>query len=721
MPTYRVGIDVGGTFTHAVALDAADFSLAAQAMVPTTHHAPTGVAEGVVQALGSLIEASGIAPAQVGFLAYSTTQITNALLEGDVSRVGIVAIGAGLEGRRAESETRLGDIELAPGRLLPTLHRYLDREQLTEASALAAVQEMAAGGAEAIVAAEAFSVDDPSREQIVISAAQQFGLPVTGTHEISGRYGLRARTRTAVINASLLPKAIATADMVEQAVRKIGITSRLMVVRSDGGVMTVEDLRRRPLLTLLSGPAAGVAAALMYVRISDGIFLEVGGTSTDITAIQHGRALLRSAEVGGHRLFLRTLDVRTIGMAGGSMARISGRAVSGVGPRSAHLAGLPYACFSDPAALEGAGEGLRALLLSPVSGDPEDYAAVEIPSGQRVAATVTCAANALEQVPADNWARGDARAARLAFAAVGRLLGKPGEEAAESVLSAAARGTASTVEQLLADRRMSRDTTDLIGGGGGAGALVPAVGKVLGLPVRIAPNAAVVSAIGTALALIREMVERTVPNAAEADMLSIRREAAEAVIRAGGAADSITVEVEYDARTALLRAIATGQTELRERDLTQALASDEERSAAAAKSLRVSPEQVEVVADTNLLRAYRARHLRKRLLGLLSEQRATIALVDQQAITRLLLPGGTARAMPAGEARVALAEMLDQYTRYGDAGAELPQVFLGSRARVVNLSGLANSDQVLALAQAETSALEPGELVLIAVAPRAGY
>jgi N-methylhydantoinase A/oxoprolinase/acetone carboxylase beta subunit len=277
------------------------------------------------------------------------------------------------------------------------------------------------------------------------------------------------------------------------------------------------------------------------------------------------------------------------------------------------------------------------------------------------------------------------------------------------------------VEQLLADRRMSRDTTDLIGGGGGAGALVPAVGKVLGLPVRIAPNAAVVSAIGTALALIREMVERTVPNAAEADMLSIRREAAEAVIRAGGAPDSITVEVEYDARTALLRAIATGQTELRERDLTQALASDEERSAAAAKSLRVSPEQVEVVADTNLLRAYRASHLRKRLLGLLSERRATIALVDQQAITRLLLPGGTARAMPAGEARAALAEMLDQYTRYGDAGAELPQVFLGSRARVVNLSGLANSDQVLALAQAETSALEPEEMVLIAVAPRAGY
>ena len=458
----------------------------------------------------------------------------------------------------------------------------------------------------------------------------------------------------------------------------------------------------------------------MYLHISDGIFLEVGGTSTDITAIQHGRALLRSGQVGGHRLFLRTLDVRTIGIAGGSMPRISGGAVSAVGPRSAHLAGLPYACFSDPAALEGYGERLRAHLFSPVPGDPEDYAGVELPSGERIAATVTCAANALEQVPEDDWARGATRAARLAFTALGKLLGRSAGQAAEAVLSTAARGAAGAVEQLLGDRNMSRETTDLIGGGGGASALVPAVGRLLDLPVRIAPNASVVSAIGTALALLREVIERTIPNATEADMLDIRREAAEAVTRAGAAPDSITVELEYDSRTAVLRAVATGQTELRERDLAQASASDEERLAAAAKVLRVRPEQVQVVADAGLLRAYRARYLRKRLFGLISEERATIALLDQQTITRLLLPGGMALVSPAGEAREALAESLERHTRYGDAGAELPQVFLGVRARIVNLSGLAGREQVLALAQAETSALPAEEPVLIAIAPRAG-
>jgi len=733
MPSYRIGIDVGGTFTHAVALHTSDYSLAAQAKTLTTHGAAAGVAEGVVQALRGLLSESGIAPSEISFLAYSTTQITNALLEGDVASVGIVAIGSGLEGKRAQSETRLGDLELAPGRSLRTLHTYLDRDLLTGGAgsqpaaccpaALAAVKELAASGAQAIVAAEAFSVDDPSREQMVISAAQQWGLPATGTHEISGRYGLRVRTRTAVINASLLPKAIATGEMVERAVREIGIGSPLMVVRSDGGVMTVEDLRRRPLLTLLSGPAAGVAAALMYLHISDGIFLEVGGTSTDITAIQHGRALLRTAEVGGHRLFLRTLDVRTIGVAGGSMPRLSTHAISDVGPRSAHLAGLPYACFSDAAALKPpVPSGLKpdptALLVSPVPGDPGDYAVVELPSGQRVAVTVTCAANALEQVPADDWAFGDAEASRLAFAALGKLIGKPAEQAAESLLSVAARKAARTVEQLLADRGMSRDTTDLIGGGGGAGALVPAVGKLLGLPVRLAPNASVVSAIGTALALVREVIERTVPSAAEADMLAIRREAAEAVIRAGAAPDSITVELEYDSRTAVLRAVATGQTELRERDLARALATDEERLAAAAKSLRVTPDQVVEEADSGLLRAYRATRRRRRLLGLVSEGKAIIALVDQQGVTRLLLPGGIVGAATAVGTREAIAKMLDRHTRYGDAGAELPQVFLGVRARMVNLSGLATADQVMALAQAETSALPAEEMVLIAVVPR---
>jgi N-methylhydantoinase A len=710
---YRIGIDVGGTFTHAVALEATTFELAAQTKVPTTHQAARGVSEGVVEALRVLLSTSGLAAADVMFVAYSTTQITNALLEGDVAPVGIVALGAGVEGRRAQAEAKVGDVELAPGKLLHTFHAPLDAEA-GEEMARVAIAQLRDAGAQAIVAAEAFSVDDPARELRVMEAARALDLPATGTHEVSGRYGLRARTRTAVINASLLPRTIATADMTEQAVRESGIAAPLMVVRSDGGVMSVTDLRRRPLLSLLSGPAAGVAAALMYVRVSDGVFLEVGGTSTDITAIQQGRALVRTAEVGSHRLFLSTLDVRTIGVAGGSMPRLRGGAIADVGPRSAHLAGLPYAAFTDPGDLRGP----SLLQLSPRPGDPDDYVAVETAAGRRVAVTVTDAANAVGRVPEGDWSKGNEESARLALGALGQRVGGSVDGAAEAMLAAAAEKAARTVQELMAARGMDPELTELIGGGGGAGALVPAAAARLGLPFRIAPNNAVVSAIGTALAFVREVVERTVPNATDADLLRVRREAAEAVIRGGADPDTVTVEVEYDARSAVLRAAATGQVELRARDLAQAAASDEERRAAAAKSLRTAADQVESVADTALLRAYRATRQRRRLFGLVTHRETAVALVDHHGITRLVLRDAALRAARAAEGRAAVAAVLEELTTYGDAGAELPQLFLGLRARVVNLSGLISAEQVLSLAEAELAGLAPEEQMLVLGARR---
>ena len=716
MASYRIGIDVGGTFTHAVALEAARLELAAQAKVATTHRAARGVAEGVIQALRRLLAEAKVEPEQIAFLAYSTTQVTNALLEGDVAPVGIIATGSGLEGRRAAKETNLGDIALAPDRTLHTVHTFLDHNALSESTVDSALSDMRDAGAQAVVAAEAFSVDDPGREQFIMERAGKLGLVTAGTHEISGRYGLRVRTRTAAINASLLPRAIATADLTEEAARDIGITAPLMVVRSDGGVMTVGDMRRRPLLTLLSGPAAGVAAALMYARVSEGVFLEVGGTSTDISAIQHGRALLRSAEVGGHRLFLSTLDVRTIGVAGGSLSRVRDGAVLDVGPRSAHVAGLPYACFTEPEDLSG-GEP-QLTLVAPVSGDPSDYAVLNTGRDRLVAVTLTCAANLAGQVPEDDFARGSDVAARTALGALGGRLHASAEDAAESVLQVAAAKAARVVRDLIAVRKMDRAATELIAGGGGASALVPAVGKSLGMSVRRAPNAPVISAIGTALALVREVVERTVPSATEEDVLRIRREAVEAVVRAGADPAAVAVDVEYDARSAVLRAIASGQTELRERDPSQSAATDQERRSAAAKSLGATSDEVALAADAGLLEAYRAGWERKRLFGLLTERGQGIAVVDRQGVVRLVLPRGVARTFEAGRAREAVADILGKATRYGDAGAELPQLFLGVRGRIVNLSGLVDAAQVLSLGEAELAGLAQDELVMAVAAPR---
>src|SRR6201987_3445380 len=277
-------------------------------------------------------------------------------------------------------------IELAPGRYLTPVNRFLMKETLTEETVNKAIDELKADGARVVVASSAFGVDDNEAEEIVRRLVVEAGLAATCGNEITKLYGLTTRTRPVVINASILPKMIDTATMTEASVREAGIKAPLMIMRGDGGVMDIKEMRRRPAMTMLSGPAASVAGALKYLRVSDGISFEVGGTSTNIGVIRNGRPTVKYSRVGGHETYTSSLDVRVIGIAGGSMVRAADARLVDVGPRSAHIAGLPYAAFAKPEDIVDP----KIEFFQPKADDPADYVAIRTASGTRYATTNTC-------------------------------------------------------------------------------------------------------------------------------------------------------------------------------------------------------------------------------------------------------------------------------------------------------------------------------------------
>ncbi|MDQ3652446.1 MAG: hydantoinase/oxoprolinase, partial [Acidobacteriota bacterium] len=476
----RVGIDVGGTFTDVVVVDDATREVIGQLKVPTTHDAAEGVARGIITAIERALLELSLKPDEVTFIAHSTTQATNALLEGDVACVGVIGMGRGLEAWKARRDTRVPDIKLAPGRWLKASHRFIRmRGEVLDENIISRIcLELRAAGAEVIVASDAFGVDHAANEEQVTNIAREAGLMATSGHEVSGLYGLRTRTRTAVLNAAILPKMVGTAEMTAACVERAGITAPLMIMRSDGGVMSVDEVHRRPIMTMLSGPAAGIAGALMHERVSDGIFIEVGGTSADISVIRDGQPQVRPARVGGHRTFLNTLDVRTLAIAGGSLVREHGGRIVDVGPRSAHIAGLAYASFAPPGTFD---DHARLIHLRPTERDADDYVAIEGRDGIRYALTPTCAANLLDIIPDGSFARGDPTVARAAFSPLAQQLGMSIEGAAEGVLDVSCRKVVRQVEELIAEYRLEHASVDLIGGGGGAAALVPHAAKMLGL------------------------------------------------------------------------------------------------------------------------------------------------------------------------------------------------------------------------------------------------
>lgn len=710
----RIGIDVGGTFTDAVAIDNDTYEVIGVVKTPTTHDAKEGVAAGIIQVLHKVMEQCHIAPEDVVFIAHGTTQATNALLEGDVAKVGVITLGQGLQGAKSKGDTTIGDIELAPGKFLRSENSYVDTSAADLDGAIRqALEELKNRGCTSFVAAEAFSVDDPAKENRTVELCREASLPGTATNDISKLYGLKIRTRTAVVNASIMPKMLEAATMTDESIKAANIESPLMVMRCDGGVMTVEEVRNRPILTILSGPAAGVAGALMYEKLTDGIFFEVGGTSTDISCVKDGKVMIRYAEVGGHKTYLNSLDVRTVGIGGGSMVEIkNGKAVN-TGPRSAHIAGLDYEVYTPAEKIVEP----KLVSVRPMEGDPE-YACIECAGGVRVALTMAGAANLAGFVRPEDYAYGNVEAARKAWQPLADNMGCTVEEAARKVLDYAAAKNSKVAAQLLKDYDMDPRHTVFVGGGGGAATVVPHLAQTMGHKSYIAKNAPVISTIGVALAMVRDMVERSVTNPTEDDIISVRREAELKAIQNGAAPGTVEVSVEVDTQRNIVRAIAVGATEMRSKDRMNQKLDQEKLLEIVAENLDAPKSELKVAAQNGVMYAVQYTKVEKKLFGLVKKSSNQLRLIDEEGVIRLQKNSAWVRQTTVAQWEKDLAWILEELTEYNDGGTNLPNVYVVLGKRIIDLSGLQSPEQIASLGNVELAGCRQEEPLILAATKR---
>jgi N-methylhydantoinase A len=682
MSRVRVGVDVGGTFTKAVALSHSPIELCAHAVVPTTHSAEAGVADGVAAALRTLFAELAERGSEVELVAFSTTQAMNALLEGDVARVGVIGIGTAPELRPARRRTRVGDIKLAPKRVLHTEHAFIDATGgISVADVDEAIDSLEAAGCTAIAVSGAFAVDAPEQERLVAERARERGLPVCAGHELTGTYGLETRTVSAAINASILPVVERTASVVEHVLDEAGLDVPLLVLRGDGGAMGVDAFRRAPSLTIGSGPAAGVAAALHQLGLADGIVLECGGTSSNVSVVKGGRTALRTLRVMGRPTSIRSVDSWVVGAAGGSMARLGRRKIEETGPRSAHIAGLPYACYAG----RGTIESCEVALEAPRAGDPEQYAVIVCPRGSRFALTATCAAHALGLVDEDAGDPSVRDSALAGFETLGRRMRCSAEAAARALLDRAV----DKIAQAAADAARAHDfgpDVPLVALGGAGSALVPEVSRRLGRPYIRPRNPEILSSIGAALSLVR--AEVACHDSGPRASMALARDAERACVAAGAAPQTVQVETTFEPREGLLRSVATGAVALESGAAERPRATDTEQLRAAIRALGMVEGSLEMIARSEFFRVY-------------SENGSgRVAVVDGHGSVPFAENAKRVIAVDSRDLLVPLGEALAAGTVNLGVATLLPRVAVMCGPHLVDLSDARRAEDVLAGAQA---------------------
>jgi N-methylhydantoinase A len=359
--TYRLGVDVGGTFTDLLLLEE-ETGAFWRHKTPST---PADSSVGILNGVEAICQKAGITPADIEVFLHGTTVATNAVLEGKGARVGLIVtqgyrqimqiarsfVPGGLAGwivwPKPKPVAALLDTYEVGGRMDA---QGAELAPLNEAEVRAALEKLKAQGVEAITVSLMNAYLNGAHEKRIGELAAEIlpNAPVSLSHEVLPEMQEYERTLTTVANAAVRPIVSRYVSNLRGKLRAAGMAGKLSLLRSDGGLMSSEKSEEHPVALLMSGPAGGVTGALWVGKnagIKNILTLDVGGTSTDVALIENLEARrVRTTEVGHLSVRASALDVKTVGAGGGSIAYVPELTKAlRVGPQSAGAVPGPVA------------------------------------------------------------------------------------------------------------------------------------------------------------------------------------------------------------------------------------------------------------------------------------------------------------------------------------------------------------------------------------------
>src|SRR5580704_9765786 len=360
---FRIGIDTGGTFTDIVAVDTVSGTMRVTKVAST----PSNPAVGLVRGVAAILASAGATAHEVVSLAHGTTVATNALLQGEISSLGlIITVGFRhiLEIARQSVPEGYGNsyFWVKPERIVPL---YLVREvggrlnfrgeemrPLDEDSVRTAAQFFRSRRVHAVGICLLHSYADPAHEQRVaeIIRREYPECTLSLSSSVLPEYREYERAITTLVDVFVKPHMERYLRRVHEALGSGLAEKPFLVMQSSGGVASAEQVVKKPITTALSGPAAGALGSAVVAEVagfSEVVTLDAGGTSTDLCLIEAGRPhVTNGGAVGAFPVRIPMLDIKTIGTGGGSIAWISREGHLKVGPKSAGAEPGPM-CYPD--------------------------------------------------------------------------------------------------------------------------------------------------------------------------------------------------------------------------------------------------------------------------------------------------------------------------------------------------------------------------------------